>query len=183
MSPMRQTLSAWAFRFRGPIIVISVLLVTASTAAALAAFGDSGIEEHPGFEDGTKRVRTDGERCAVPLLDGWTWRPASWSFVSPAGATVGFNETLHGRPLYPEWDEAIDDMTARYVGRDDVALTREPDMVRIDFGENGGLSVIQRFDRVGCHLIFSPSSSTVRAAEIDEWELLINSVERTYPQE
>lgn len=183
MSPIRHTLSAWAFRFRGPLIVIAVILVTASTAAALSAFGDSGVEDHPDLGEGAQRVRTDGERCAVPLMEGWTWRPASWSLISPGGVTVGFYETLHGRPLYPDWDESIDDVVSRYTGRSDVEVIREPDLLRIDFGENGGLSVIQRFDRVGCHLIFSPPSSTLRAAEIEEWELLIDSVHRTYPQE
>lgn len=180
MDLKRQSIRALAYRFRGAFIVLGVILVTATTAAALAAFGDSGIEES--LEMG-QRVRTDGERCAVPLMDGWIWRPASWSLITPGGATVGFYETLHGRPLYPEWEETIDDTLARYDGREDVAITREDEYVRIDFGEQGGLSVIQRFDRVGCHLIFSPSTSEVRAQEIEQWELLIASVERTYPQE
>lgn len=183
MGRMRQKVFALAYRFRGPLIVLAVILVTATTAAAMAAFGDSGIEESPDFGEAGQRVRTGGERCAVPLMEGWTWRPASWSLITPGGATVGFYETLHGRPLYAEWEETIDDTLSRYEGRDDVQVTREDEYVRIDFGEDGGLSVIQRFDRVGCHLIFSPASRENRAQEIGEWERLIESVERTYPQE
>lgn len=182
MRPNRRTLSGWVYRFRGVLIVLGVVLVTASTAVALSAFGDAGIEEVPEAGVTGQRVRTDGERCAVPLMEGWEWRPASWSLVSPQGTTVGFYESLHGRPQYPEWDEAIDDVTGRYEGRDDVSIERDDTMLRIDFGQNGGLSVIQRFDRVGCHLTFSPPSSDVRKAEVDEWERLIESVERTFPQ-
>ena len=181
MRPKGRTVPGWAYRFRGVLIVLAVVLVTALTATALSAFGDEGIEEPPG-PDGVQRVRTDGERCAVPLMEGWEWRPASWSLISPLGTTVGFYETLHGRPQYAEWDEAIDEIAGRYEEDDDVTMVREEDSLRVDFGANGGLSVIQRFDRVGCHLLFSPPSSEVRAEEIDEWEALIESVERTYPQ-
>lgn len=176
-------MQAVIYRFRLPLIVAAVVLLTATTAAALAALGDDGIEESVEFGETGQRIRTDGERCAVPLMEGWTWRPASWSLVSPGGAIVGFYETLHGRPLYTEWDEEIDQTLSRYVGRDDVEIIREDEYVRIDFGDEGGLSVIQRFDRVGCHLTFSPSSSELRAQEIESWEMLIASVERTYPQE
>lgn len=185
MSLLRQALSSRIYRFRGPLIVIAVLLVTATTAAALAAFGDSGIEEIAGLDnrESGQRVRTAGERCGIPLLEGWTWRPAAWTLLTPGGTTVGLYETLHGRPQYPEWDEMVDDTLSRYEGRDDVDITREPEYVRLDFGDNGGLSVIRRFDRVGCHLSFSPPSSEVRAQEIEQWEALVASVERTYPQE
>lgn len=185
MSPLRRRVMAGVYRFRGPLLVIAVLLVTASTAAALSAFGDSGIEEigNPGEGLSDQRVRTAGERCAVPLLDGWTWRPAAWTLITPGGTTVGLYETLHGRPLYEDWEETVAETIGRYQDRDDVEVTREDDFVRVDFGENGGLSVIRRFDRVGCHLTFSPRSSETRAQEMELWEMLINSVERTYPQE
>ena len=182
MRPNGRARSGWVYRFRGVLIVFAVVLVTASTAVALAALGDSGIENAPESGDGGQRVRTDGERCAIPLMDGWEWRPASWSLVSPQGTTVGFYESLHGRPQYPEWEEAIDEVAGRYEDRDDVTIERSDTTLRIDFGQNGGLSVIQRFDRVGCHLTFSPPSSDVRASEIDDWQRLIDSVERTFPQ-
>lgn len=185
MNPNRSRFAAGIYRFRGPLLVLAVLLVTASTAAALSAFGDSGIEEYASPRGGVsdQRVRTDGERCAVPLLDGWTWRPAAWSLISPNGTILGLYETLHGRPQYTEWEETIAEMLDRHAGREGVEIIQEDDMLRLDFGENGGLSVIMRFDRVGCHLTFSPPSSEVRAQEIDQWELLIDSVERVYPQD
>lgn len=170
-------------RFRGIFLVLIVLIATAGTAAALSAFGGSGIEDTANDDGSGQRVRTMGERCAVPLWDDWTWRPASWTLISPGGTTVGFYETLHGRPLYTEWNEMIDETLSRYEGRDDFEITRSDEYVRIDFGENGGLNVIQKFDRVGCHLTFAPGSSDTRAQEIDLWEELIESVERTYPQE
>lgn len=170
-------------RFKGVFIVLAVLLVTATTAAAMAAFGATGIEEVDSPDGAIERVRTAGERCAVPLLEGWTWRPASWTLITPGGTIVGMHETLHGRPLYPEWEEMLDDTLSRYDNRTDIDIVREDEYVRIDFGEQAGLSVIQRFDRVGCHLTFSPGSAEARAEEIDLWEQLISSVERTYPQE
>lgn len=157
------------------------LLGTAFTLSSV--FGDSGIEEVTGTDGETQRVRTDGERCALPLHDGWTWRPASWTLVTPNGTMIGFYETLHGRPVYTEWEEELDQIVERHEGRDDAIIERDDTSLRVDFGAGGGLSVVQRFDRVGCHLTFSPPSSEVRAEEIDMWEELIASVERTYPQE
>lgn len=171
-------------RFRGIFLVLITLITIATTAFALSAFAGDGIEENV-TDDGAEqqRVRTEGERCAVPLAEGWTWRPASWTLISPGGTTIGFFETLHGRPLYAEWDEMIDETLSRYEGRDDIEVTRTDEYVRIDFGEEAGLSVIQKFDRVGCHLTFAPGSSNVSAEEREVWEALIDSVERTYPQE
>lgn len=185
MSQLRRKVTSGIYRFRGPLLVIAVLLVTASTAAVISAFGDTGIEEVNGAGNGEaeQRVRTAGERCAVPLLDGWTWRPAAWTLITPGGTTVGLYETLHGRPLYEDWEETVNETVSRYEGRDDVDIVQEDGYLRIDFGEKGGLSVIRRFDRVGCHLTFSPPSSETRAQEIELWEMLIDSVERTYPQE
>lgn len=186
MSPLRRKLGSGIFRFRGPLLVILVLLVTATTAAAISALGEGGIEEVAveGRDDTEQRVRTMGERCAVPLLDGWSWRPASWTLITPGGTTVGLYETLHGRPLYEDWDETVELTVGRYEDRDDVDVIVEgDDYVRVDFGEDGGISVIKRFDRVGCHLTFSPSSGETRAEEIGMWEAFIDSVERTYPQD
>jgi hypothetical protein len=170
-------------RFRGILLVLAVIISVAATAAALSAFAGDGIEDQVTEDGVAQRVRTEGERCAVPLMEGWAWRPASWTLVSPNGTIVGFFETLHGRPLYTEWDEMIDETLSRYDDREEFEIIRNDEYVRIDFGENGGLSVIQKFDRVGCHLTFSPRSSEIRAQEIDVWEELIESVERTYPQE
>lgn len=183
MSPKGRTAPDGIYRFRGVFIVLAVIAVTWGTAAAISAFGDSGIEEGPNLGDGVQRVRTDGERCAVPLTEGWSWRGGSSTLVSPNGTTVGFSETLHGRPMYPEWEETVIDMSSRYAGRDDVTVTRDETTLRIDFGPEAGLSVSQRFDRVGCHLTFAPPSNDVRAKEGDSWEKLVRSVERVFPQE
>ncbi|MBA2452016.1 MAG: hypothetical protein H0V47_02505 [Chloroflexia bacterium] len=183
MSPERRTVPAFIHRFRGVFIVLGVIAVTWATAAAISAFGDSGIEEAPSLGDGVQRVRTGGERCAVPLMEGWTWRGGSSTLISPNGTTVGFSETLHGRPMYPEWEETVHDMASRYEGRDDVTVTEDDTTLRIDFGPGAGLSVTQRFDRVGCHLTFAPPADDVRAREGDSWEELVRSVERVFPQE
>ncbi len=183
MSPERRTLPAVIYRFRAVLIILALIAVTWGSAAVISAFGDSGIEEAPMLGDGMQRVRTDGERCAVPLLEGWEWRAASTTLVTPGGTIIGFSETLHGRPLYPDWEETIAEMAGRYEGRDDVTVTNDETTLRIDFGPNAGLSVTQQFDRVGCHLTFAPPASDVRAKEGDLWEQLIQSVERVYPQE
>lgn len=182
MSP-KQRARAYIYRYRGVLIVLAVIGVTWATAAAISAFGDSGIEEAPALGDGVQRVRTSGERCAVPLMEGWSWRGGSSTLVSPHGTTVGFSETLHGRPMYPEWEETVQEMAGRYEGRDDVTVTSDEESLRIDFGPDAGLSVTQRFDRVGCHLTFAPPSDDVRAQEGDSWEELVRSVERVFPQE
>lgn len=183
MSPKRRTVPPFIYRFRGVFIVLVVIAVTWATAAAISAFGDSGIEEVPAIGGTSQRVRTEGERCAVPILDGWTWRAGSATLITPNGTTVGFSETLHGRPMYPEWEETVDEMASRYDGRENVSVTRDDETLRIDFGPDAGLSVSQRFDRVGCHLTFAPPSADTREIEGDSWEELIRSVERVYPQE
>lgn len=139
-------------------------------------YGETGIDEVQGI----RRVQSDGEHCSIVLPEGWSWRPASWTAVSPNGTEMGLSETLHGRPEYPEWEETVQEVLARYEGREDVTVTHSDDAIRIDFGENGGLSVIQRFDRVGCRITFSGGGS-VRGQEIGDWEEIIDSLVRTSP--
>jgi hypothetical protein len=126
-------------------------------------------------------VQTDGEHCAITLPDGWTWLVAKSSARSPLGTELAFTEQLFGRPEYPDWDEArqatIDDTTRRVP---DAEIEASDDRVRIDYGPDAGLTVLQRFDRVGCQLTFSRVAGA-RAQEIVEWEAIIASLERSSP--
>ncbi len=149
------------------------LLITSAIIAS--RYGESGIETI----DGQRRVQTDGEHCALILPDGWGWRPASWTATSPSGINLGFSEQLLGRPEYPEWEEVAGSMVERNEARDGATVTADDDTVRVDFGPEGGLSVMQRFDRIGCLVTFSGAGD--RSAEIDDWEGIIASLERTSP--
>lgn len=181
MDPVGRTTESGSSRLRGVVIVVAVIAVTAATAMIISAFGDSGIENAPEMGAGAQRVRTAGERCAAPLMDGWTWEAGSWTLVSPNGTRVGMAESLMGRPMYADWDEMVDEVVGRYDGRSDVDIVRSAELVRIDFGSDGGLSVIQRFDRVACFLTFAAPSPEVRDQESETWETLIDSIERVYP--
>ncbi|MEZ4520766.1 MAG: hypothetical protein R3A46_03825 [Thermomicrobiales bacterium] len=146
------------------------------TAALIASrYGESGIETI----DGERRVKTDGEHCALILPDGWSWRAASWTAVSPNGTILGFSEQVFGRPENPDWDEVSGAMVARSEERDDATVTADDDTVRVDYGPDGGLSVLQRFDRIGCLLTFSGAGS--RIVEDNDWESIVASLERTSP--
>jgi hypothetical protein len=151
--------------------------LTMLLAGALIAsrYGESGIETI----DGQRRVQTDGEHCALILPDGWGWRAASWTAISPSGTSLGFSEQILGRPEYPEWDEVAGAMVARNAGREDATVETNDELVRLDFGPEGGLSILQRFDRIGCLLTFSGTGG--RNAEYTEWEAIIASLERTSP--
>jgi hypothetical protein len=128
------------------------------------------------------RIQSDKEYCALTLPEGWTWRPAAWAAVSPLGTEMAFADYLYGRPQYAEWEEdkaaRIEQVTRRTLN---VQITETEDSLRIDYGPQGGLAVLQRFDRVGCHLTFSNSDSSARAQEIAVWEQIIASLERTSP--
>jgi hypothetical protein len=149
------------------------LLITAALIAS--RYGETGIET----VDGQRRVQTDGEHCALILPDGWGWRAASWTATSPNGTILGFSEQILGRPEYPDWDEVAGAMVERNENRGDASVEATDNLVRIDFGPDGGLSILQRFDRIGCLLTFSGTGD--RADEFADWEAIVVSLERTSP--
>lgn len=154
-----------------------VFLLTILIAGAVIAsrYGESGIETVAG----QRRVQTEGEHCALTLPDGWGWRPASWTATSPNGTNLGFSEQILGRPENPEWDEVAGAMIERNTDRENATVEADEQMVRVDFGPDGGLSILQRFDRIGCLLTFSGGGD--RASEYQDWEAIIASLERTSP--
>lgn len=164
-------------RLRG-VGALVLVLVFGLLVSACSAYGGEEIEAS---ESGGGRFVTQGEHCAITIPAGWRWYPATWTAESPGGSQLQFDENLYGRPEYPEWEEAkqaaIDDVTRRI---DSVEVTETDDSVRFDYGESGGLSVLQRFDRVGCRLTFIDSGGA-RAEELDTWESIIDSLERTSP--
>lgn len=159
--------------------VRSVLLVGvfAMLMSGCAAYGGETVGEE--LEGGW--VQSDALHCAITLPQGWTWLPAKWAARSPLGTELSFTEQLFGRPEYPDWDEArqaaIDDIQSRVP---DARIESSDDRLRIDYGDDGGLMVLQRFDRVGCQLTFARIAGA-RAQEIDQWEAIIGSLERTSP--
>lgn len=156
---------------------VGVLALTLLLSAC-SAYGGNEIEAS---EAGGGRVITQGEHCAIVIPEGWHWYPATWTAESPAGSRLQFDENLYGRPEYPDWEEsketAIDDVTRRV---DSVEVTETDDSVRFDYGDDGGLSVLRRFDRVGCRLTFIDSDGA-RAEEFDTWESIIATLERVSP--
>ena len=152
----------------GVTVIITVALIA-------SRYGETGVE----IVDGQRRVQTDGEHCALILADGWGWRPASWTAISPNGTILGFSEQILGRPENPDWDEVAGAMVERNQNRADTSIEANDQLVRIDFGPDGGLSILQRFDRIGCLLTFSGNGGRVN--EIDDWEAIIASLERTSP--
>jgi hypothetical protein len=159
---------------------VRAILVVGVLAMVLAGCGFYGGET-VGEELKGGFVQTDEEHCAITLPDGWTWLPAKWSARSPLGTELSFTEMLLGRPQYPEWEEArqqaIDDIQSRVP---DAKIDATDDRVTIDYGDDGGLMVLQRFDRIGCQLTFSRVEGA-RAQEIADWEAIIDSLERTSP--
>lgn len=142
-------------------------------------YGSSGVAE----VNGVRTVQSQEERCRITLPEGWSWRAATWTAISPEGTELGFSESLQGRPQFPEWEETKAGIIERYEGRDGVTVTSDDeDTVRVDFGPQGGLSVVQRLDRVACHFTFANSSGN-RAEELPVWEDIILSLERTYPED
>jgi hypothetical protein len=149
--------------------------------AALVLGGCAGYGGETAGESGEfgGQIETDGEHCALELPEGWTWRPASWVAVSPLGTRMAFEEQLFGRPRYSDWDE----VKARKMSdgeRSGATVTADDDTVRLDYGDAAGLTVLQRFDRVGCQVTFSNARAT-RARELPVWEQIIDSLERTSP--
>lgn len=152
------------------LIFIVAMLVIASQ------YGQSGIE----VVDGERRVQSEGGRCAITLPDGWSWRPATWTAISPQGTNVGFGEERYGRPEFPEWGEAVEATLARHNGQAGVSVSSDEEFVRVDFGPTGGLSYTRHFDSAGCILTFSYVAGA-REQELPTWETIIASLERIYP--
>lgn len=161
---------------RAPVAV-ALLGLTALLLAGCVGYGGRTI----GKDDADGRIVSDGEHCAIILPAGWTWYPAKWTAGSPAGTQLSFDEIVLGRPQNPDWSElrqsTIDDVTRR---NPEAKVTVDDDRIRIDYGTSGGLSIIQRFDRIGCRLAFSGSKDT-RATEQPLWDAIIASLERTSP--
>jgi hypothetical protein len=158
------------------------LTAVALTMSVLLAgcVGYGGEKVVAGDADGG-RIVSDGEHCAIDLPAGWIWYPAKWAAKSPLGTQLSFDEAIYGRPRYPDWDEAkqttIDDVRKRNPTAD---IQADDDSIRIDFGPSGGLSLTQRFDRIGCRLTFTNFKDS-REQEFGEWGQIIDSLVRTSP--
>jgi hypothetical protein len=160
--------------FQGSVVL--ALVVVGIIVGIALQYDQTGIEE----QDGVRRVRSEGERCLVTLPEGWSWRPATWTAVSPLGTTVGIAESLYGRPQNPDWEEAVAEIEDRYAGREGVTVTTTDTQVRVEFGPEGGASWLRKFDRVGCQLTFS-ATADARQQEEPVWEAMYESLERTTP--
>lgn len=156
--------------------VVTALMFIVAMLVIASQYGNSGVE----VINGERRVQSEGERCAITLPDGWSWRPATWTALSPLGTSVGFGEERYGRPEFPEWEEAVEASMARHSGQQGVTVTSDDDFVQIDFGSAGGLSYTRHFDAAGCILTFS-NAEGARAQELATWQAIIASLERTYP--
>jgi hypothetical protein len=156
--------------------LVTALMFVVAMLAIASQYGNSGVE----VVNGERRVQSEGERCAITLPDGWSWRPATWTAVSPLGTKLGFGEERYGRPEFPDWEEAVEATLARHGGQSGVTVTSDADFVQIDFGPNGGLSYTRHFDAAGCLLTFSYVDGA-RAQEFATWQAIIASLERTYP--
>ncbi|HQX63270.1 MAG TPA: hypothetical protein PK593_07395 [Thermomicrobiales bacterium] len=150
--------------------------------AALLLGGCAGYGGRTVGKDGADAlVKTEGEHCAITLPTGWTWYPAKWTAESPTGTQLSFDEIILGRPQNPDWSELRQSTIADVTRRNPSAVIEADDsVIRIDYGAAGGLSVIRRFDRIGCRLAFSNSRGT-RAAEAQIWQGIIDSLERASP--
>jgi hypothetical protein len=162
----------------GHVKILLALLTVSLLLSGCSAYGGQMISAS---EPDSGRVQSNRQYCAMTLPEGWTWRPASWAAVSPLGTEVAFADYLYGRPMYPEWEEAKRTSIEQVKRRTpDVQVTDEPSRLVFDFGPDGGYAVLQRFDRVGCHLTFSRIAGA-RAQEFDTWLEIIASLERTSP--
>lgn len=155
------------------LLLACVLLVNGCSSYGGERVGEAGLT--------TGWVQSDRQYCAVTLPEGWTWRPASWAAISPLGTEMAFADYLYGRPQYPEWEEAKQSTIEQVKRRTpSVTIIEDDDTVRVDYGPDGGLAVLQRFDRVGCQLTFSRVAGA-RAEEEPVWEQIVASLERTSP--
>jgi len=168
---------SWRLHRVGKVRAVLVVGVLAVLVSGCSVYGGETVGEE--LEGGF--VQTDGEHCAVTLPDAWTWLPAKWSARSPLGTEMSFTEQLFGRPVYPDWEEVreatLDDIESRVP---DAAIDATDDRITVDYGEDGGMMVLQRFDRVGCQLTFSRVEGA-RAQEFADWQAIIASLERTSP--
>lgn len=155
----------------------AIILMLALLLAGCGGYGGETIRSDDA--DGG-RIVSNGEHCALTLPVGWTWLPASWVATSPLGTRMAFDEELYGRPQYASWEEARDKLVADAEGRANSTVTWDDDSVQIDYGDNAGLVVLQRFDRVGCKVTFANARSS-RAQELPVWETIVQSLERTSP--
>ncbi len=160
-------------RLGGRAAFVFLILAILASSGCLG-YGGEKVESPEG-----KQIKSEAEHCQITLPQGWTWRPAAWAAVSPRGTAMAFEEHLYGRPQHPTWDEAKATAREQATARG-ATVSDEGDVLRIDFGPDGGLSVIRRFDRAGCQLTFSPKSG-VRAEEQATWQQIIASLERITP--
>jgi hypothetical protein len=154
--------------------IVAVAIVVACVVAGCAGYGGEQVTSPEG-----KAIKSDAEHCQITLPEGWKWLPAAWAAESPLGTQMAFQEATYGRPEHPNWDEAIDLEEQEAVARG-ATVNQQPDRVVIDFGQNGGMSVIQRFDRIGCQLTFSTKQG-VRAKEQPVWNQIVASLTRITP--
>lgn len=153
---------------------IGIALALVILSAGCAGYGGQTADSPDGL-----KVKSEAEHCQITLPQGWTWRPAAWSAVSPDGTELAFMEHLFGRPQHPSWEESKAEATAQATARGATA-TDEGDTLILDFGPTEGLSILHRFDRAGCQLTFSPKPG-VRPAEQAVWQQIIDSLERITP--
>lgn len=154
-----------------PALALTLLL------GGCAGYGGETSRESDGF----LAVESAGEYCEVILPDGWTWYPARWSARSPGGTEMQFEDYLFGRPEYADWEEVLaTKLTQTRERSPDAAIEETPNSLLIDYGENGGLAYLQRFDRVGCQVTFTNARET-RATEYGTWQQIIASFRRVSP--
>lgn len=164
-------------RARAGLALVLVSLVAALVLSGCGAYGGEKVTS----AEGTLEVLSDGEHCLIYLPAGWTWLPAQWMARSENGSSMAFSQALYGRPMYADWSEARQQMI-------DTARERSPeadidegaDRILIDYGSEGGLALLQRFDRVGCQLTFT-GRPDARAADFDDWQAIIDSLRRHSP--
>jgi hypothetical protein len=156
---------------RATCVAIAALLV-----AACAGYGGETIDAPAGGQ-----VKSEGEHCALTLPEGWRWRPASWTAISPAGTHMSFGEDLLGRPRYADWEELVSTARAN-LSSSAAQVTETDDSLRIDYGTRGGLSILRRFDNTACQVTFSYVKGA-REQEHDDWEAIIESMAKSVPGE
>lgn len=156
------------------------LLPVAALGLLLSGCAGYGGERSEASEGGLV-VKSDGERCEITLPGGWTWLPAQWVARSDNGSTMTFQESLYGRPEYADWDESRDGMLATIRERSPEAqIDATDDRVLVDYGANGGMALLQRFDRVGCQIAFT-ARADAREADFADWQEILSTLGRISP--